>query len=206
MRQRSDAVGIGLGLLTIPMALLSVGSILAGPVLAVWHEWPALGFGLVAFLLCSVLARLLERLIIAIDDIAAGAIDRRHRSRARIAAVVSGALPMVVILAAEVASLRGVMGFASTGPGFATWLWGYGVATGPWTLFADRVSRFRRTLVAVRAYAGHIALWLFSALTLAMHVSPTLAVAAMVLPAILPFTIGLLLALADRDAIANVRV
>ena len=206
MRQRSDAVGIGLGLLTIPMALLSVGSILAGLVLAFRQEWRALVFGLAVFLFCSVLARLLERLIIEIDDVAAGAIDRRQRSRARIVAIISGALPMVVILTAEVATLRGVLGFASTGLSVAAWLWGYGVATGPWTLFADRVSRFRRTLVAVRAYAGHIGLWLFSTLTLAMHVSPVVAAAAMVLPAILPFTIGLLLALSDRDAIANVRV
>ena len=206
LKQGSDAVGIGLGLLTIPMALLSAGGIVAGVVLAMRHDWSAIVIGTAAFLLCSILARLLEQLVIRIDDVAAGALGRRDRSVARIVAVVSGALPMIVILASELVCLRGVQAYASTGTAFAVWLWGYGVATGPWTLFADRVSRFRRTLVAVRAYAGHIALWLFSVLALVLHVSPGVAVAVMVLPAALPFVIGMLLALADRDAIANVRV
>ena len=205
LKMGSDAVGIGLGLLTIPMALLSAGSLAAGVVLAVRQDWPMLLFGVLAFLSCSILAQLLERIVIFIDDVAARSL--RHRGRAQLFAVVSGALPVAVIFAAQIFCLRGVLASApATMPVVLAWLWGYGVATGPWTLFVERVSRFRRTLVAIRAYAGHVATWLFTLTALAMHASPVVIGVAMAIPAILPFTVGLLLALADRDAITNVRV
>ena len=205
LKMGSDAVGIGLGLLTIPMALLSMGGVAAGLLLAVRQDWPALIFGVVAFLLCSAAAPLLERVVIFIDDAAAR--SAAHRGRARLFAIVSGALPVAVIFTAQVVSLRGVTASVPpTTPLVLAWLWGYGVATGPWSLFIERVSRFRRTVVSIRAYAGHVAMWLFTVAAMVVHASPVVVVLAMVIPAILPFTVGLLLALADRDAITNVRV
>ncbi|WP_375381750.1 hypothetical protein [uncultured Sphingomonas sp.] len=206
MRLGFDVTGTAMGLATIPMALLSVGSVAAGLILVVRQDWAPVALGLVALLLCSVLARPLEALIVMIDDAAAQSLDRGRRRRARAIAVVSGAVPITVILVAEILCLRVVLGADAASPRLLVWLWGYGAATGPWTLFAQRVGRFRRTLVSIRAYAGHVALWMFSLLALWLRAPAGIVLAAMLVPAILPFTIGLLLALSDRDAIANVRV
>ncbi len=206
MKLGFDVTGTAMGLATIPMALLSAGSVVAGLILAVRQDWAPMVLGLLVLLLCSVLARPLEALVVAIDDAAALALDRGRRGRARTIAVASGAVPVAVILTAEVLCLRSVLGTDVGSQRWLVWLWGYGVATGPWTLFAQRVSRFRRTLVSIRAYAGHVALWLFSLLALWLHAPAGVVVAAMLVPAILPVTVGVLLALADRDAIANVRV
>lgn len=203
-----DAIGLVMGLLTIPMALLSFGSIAAGIALLGRGDWRLVLFGFGVFLLSSALARLFEQVVIAIDDAAAMSLARGRRARAYGFAALSGALPTLLILIAEIGCLVRLLHFdpAAPAPALLEWLWAYGVATGPWTLFALRVSRFRRTLVGIRAYAAHLALWLFSLLALVLHVAPAAAAAAMLLPAILPFTVGLLLALADRDAIVNVRV
>lgn len=206
MKLGFDVTGTVMGLATIPIALLSASSVVAGLVLAVRQDWPPVVPGLIALLLCSVLARPLEALVVAIDDAAAQSLASGERLRARAIAVVSGAMPVAAILAAEVLSLRMVIDAEATAHPLLAWLWGYGVATGPWTLFAQRVGRFRRTLVSIRAYAGHIALWLFSFLALWLRAPAGIVAAAMLVPATLPFTVGLLLALADRDAIANVRV
>ncbi|WP_242097978.1 hypothetical protein [Sphingomonas sp. CROZ-RG-20F-R02-07] len=206
MKLGSDAVGTVLGLLTIPMALLSIGSVGAGLALAVRQDWPPLVFGIAAFLIGWVLVHLLERLVIATDDAAALALAHGRRPLAHATAFVSGALPILVIFAAEIACLQGLMDRTAGAPGWLVWLWGYGVATGPWTLFAERVSRFRRSLVGIRAYAGHVTVWLFSLLILGLHASPLLLVATLLANAFIPVTVGLLLALADREAIANVRV
>jgi hypothetical protein len=202
----SDAVGTVLGLLTIPMALLSLGSVAAGVALAVRHDGMPLVFGIAAFLIGSILARVLERLVIATDDAAALALAQDRRRLARATAFVSGALPVAVIFASEIAVLHHVLALPAASPAWLVWLWGYGVATAPWTLFAERVSRFRRSLVGIRAYAGHVAVWLFSLLILWLHASPVLLVATLLANAFIPVTVGLLLALADREAIANVRV
>lgn len=206
MKLGSDAVGTVLGLLTFPMAALSMASVAAGFVLAVRQDWAPLAFGLAVFLAVSVLARLLEQLVIATDSGAALLLARDRRGLAHAVAFVSGALPVAVIFAAEIACLDGILARGTAAPTWLAWLWGYGVAAWPWTLFAERVSRFRRTLVGIRAYAGHIALWLFSLLILWLHASPLLLVATLLANAFIPVTVGLLLALADREAIANVRV
>lgn len=206
MKLGGDATGDVMGLLTVPMALLSIAGALAGPVLVATGHWPPVLLGLAAFTVCTALAHLLEPLVIMIDDLAAMSLQRDRRRAARLCAIVSGALPVGVIFVAEIVSLRTVFASGSSAPVLLAWLWGYAVAAGPWTLFAQWVSRFRRTLVGIRAYAGHLALWLFSLLTLGLGAPPAVVAAALLIPAILPFAVGMLLALADRDAIANVRV
>lgn len=185
MRLGFDVTGTAMGLAIIFMTLLSAGSVVAGLILAVRQDWVLVVLGLFALLFCSVLARLLEALVVPINV---------------------AAVPVLVILVAEILCLRLVLGSDTSLHRLLVWLWGYGVATAPWTLFALRVGRFRRTLVGIRAYAGHVALWLFSILVLWLHVTADVATAAMLVPAILPFAVGLLLALADREAIANVHV
>lgn len=206
MKRGFDVTGTALGLATIPMALLSAGSIFAGLALAIRQDWSSVLHGLVAVLVCSAVARPLEALVIQIDNAASRSAGRDQYRRAGAIACVSGALPVAVILLAEVTCLRVVLGAHPASPIPLVWLWAYGVATGSWTLFAQRVSRFRRTLVSIRAYAGHVALWLFSILTFLLHAPAGVVAVAMLVPAILPCAVGLLLALADRDAIANVRV
>ena len=207
MKLGSDLFGVVMGLLTIPMALLTMAGIVAGAVLALQADGSALFFGVAAFLAGLVLAYLLERVVITIDEAAAIALGHGRHRRARCIAVVSGALPVAVIFAAEIACLRHMLLFGPMAPTtILHWLWGYAAATGPWTLYAERVSRFRRTLVGIRAYFGHVALWLFSIAGLGLGASPVITGLLLLLPAFVPFTLGLLLALSDREAIANVRV
>lgn len=200
-----DAIGLVTGALTIPMVFLSLASGLAGLGLLVLGDRRLVLAGLAAALLCLILARLMESVVIAIDHRAAVSLKHGWRSQARVLAVTSGAAPMLVILTAEIICVHTTMDAARHASQPLAWLWAYGVATGPWTLFAARASRFRRTLASIRAYAAHVALWLFL-LAFAAGVSPVMAGAAMLLPAILPFTVGMLLALADRDALTNVRI
>ena len=200
-----DAIGPVMGALTLPMALLSVASVVAGAMLLASGEWRPLATGLVAAALCYLLARALERVVIATDDRAVAARARGWRARARGFATASGALPMLVILLAEIVTVRAVAGSGGTASPVLFALWAYGVATGPWTLWAARVSRFRRTLVAIRAYAAHLALWLL-ALALLAGAPWGVAIAAAALPAVLPLSVGVLLALADRGAISDVRI
>lgn len=206
MKVGSDPLGITLGLLTIPMAVFSIAGLAAGLMLLVWQDWATVLFGVAAVPFYSVLARVLERLVIAIDDAAGLARDHGRRRRAYAIAVVSGALPVLVIFVAAIGSFHEVIARPTSAPKWLLWLWGYGVAMGPWSLYAEQVSRFRRTLVGIRAYAGHVALWLFLLLTTVFDAPPLAVVAVLMVPAILPFTLGMALALADRKAIANVRV
>lgn len=200
----SDAIGPVMGALTLPMAVLGMASVPAGAALLVLGDWRVVAGGVVLGALCYLLARPLERAAIATDDLAVAALARRRRARARGFAMASGALPMLVILAAEVVTVRALTASASAASPLA-WLWAYGVATGPWTLWAARVSRFRRTLAGIRAYAAHLAMWLFG-LALLAGGSWGVAVAVAALPAALPLAVGVLLALADRGAISDVRI
>ena len=199
-----DAIGPVMGMATIPMALFSIASLVAGAALLALGEWKTVVGGVVAALLCYLLARPLELVAIATDTRAAAALARGLRGRARLLATVSAVVPMLVILFAEIALVRWITGAIRATPLLA-WAWAYGVATAPWTLFAARVSRFRRTLASIRAYAGHVALWL---LGLALLAGAPFGVAATkgLLAAWLPLAVGVLLALADRGAISDVRI
>jgi hypothetical protein len=201
-----DFVGVAMGFVTIPMAILSVASLAGGAWLLAIGAWRLVLLSVAPFGLCVLMSPLLEQLIVYIDHAAAVALGRHDRGQARLIAIVSGALPVLVILAWEYGCFRAIMSTSFGVPVTASWLWSYGVATGPWTLLAARVSRFRRTLCGIRAYAGHLAYWLLSFEVLIVGASPVVGAASMLLPAILPFTVGLLLALADRDALTNVRV
>ncbi len=198
-----DAIGPVMGMATIPMALLSLASVVAGAALLVFGDWRLVVGGVAAAAFCYLLARPLERVAIATDDRAVAALRRGRRARARGFAAVSGVFPTLVILLAEMLIVR----LSTTSASFAplVWLWAYGVATGPWTLWAARVSRFRRTLASIRAYAGHVALWLL-ALALVAGAPYGIATAVGLLAAWLPVSVGVLLAMADRGAISDVRI
>jgi hypothetical protein len=113
---------------------------------------------------------------------------------------------MLVLLGCEILAFQGIMAQHVQAPTSALWLWSYGVATGPWTGFALHAGRDRRTLCSIRAYAGHLGYWLFSFLVLLCNAPVAVAALVMLLPAILPITVGWLLAVANRDSLRNVRI
>lgn len=195
-----------MGLVTIPMAIMSVASVLGGLGLLSLGEWQLVLVGALAFGVCLAFAPILEQLVVAIDEMTVRTLERGYQSWARLIAVASGSVPMVAILAWEIACFDRLTASRADLPRIILWLWSYGIATGPWTAFAMRVSRFRRTLCGIRAYAGHLAYWLLSLSVFGLGLSLHIAAPLMILPAILPFAVGMLLALADRDALTNVRV
>ena len=186
------------------MALLSVASVISGVALLLSGAWTVVAAGLGAFVVGLIVAYLLEFVVKALDAASIAVLERRGRRAGRIVGLLSGILPMLVILGWEYACLSRIM--AAHARPELLWFWSYGVATGPWTIFALRVGSDQRTMCGIRAYAGHLAYWLLSALLLIGHVPHPIAAAAMLLPAILPITVGTLLATADREALRNVRI
>lgn len=201
-----DLLGTTMGFVTIPMALLTIGSVAGGIVLLATGHGMLVLWGLAALAVGIAIARPLERIVVTIDEAAVRSKMSRNASFAMPIAILSGALPMIVVLGWEVACFQVFRMKGGDAPEWARWLWSYGAATGPWTIFALRVSRFRRTLCSIRAYAGHLGYWLLSVLVLFGHLPVAAAAVAMALPAILPLIVGTLLAVADRDALSNVRV
>lgn len=199
-----DLVGKAMGLATIPMALLTVWGCVAGLILLAGGHPVIVTVGVFLFAICFALAIVVEQIVIRIDDLSARMLPRR-RAWARAVALLSGVFPMLVLLVSEYLAFRLVLGTATSGM-LLPWLWSYTVATGPWTLFTRHVSRYRRSLCGIRAYAGHLAYWLLSLNWLANHEGAASAFLLMMVPAILPVSVGVLLALADREALKNVRV
>lgn len=199
-----DLVGTVMGLATIPMALLSVVSVVSGVALLLSGAWTVVVAGIGAILVGMIIAYLLEFVVKALDAAALAVLERHGRGAGRLVGLLSGILPMLVVLGWEYLCLTRIM--AAHARPELLWFWSYGVATAPWTIFAQRVGSDQRTSCGIRAYAGHLAYWLLSALVLIAHAPHWLAFAAMLLPAILPITVGTLLATADREALRNVRI
>lgn len=203
---RVDVIGLAMGMVTIPMFLLT----LAAPVGGVWllvasGGVPLVVGGVAAGVLGFVLARLIEAGVAWLDEIAVEVRARAGSLVGHLAGFVCAAVPMAVLLGWEFAAFRLLVAEPHPAPAVARWLWCYGVATGPWTLFAVRVGSDRRTLCSIRAYAGHIGFWLLSAAWAGGMPLPA-AAWLMLAPAALPLTVGTLLAIADRDALRNVRI
>lgn len=200
-----DIIGVAMGVVTIPMALLSVGAVLALLWLAVSGGGLLVVIAIVAFAAGVGLALVFERLCIQLDAQAWTTLRRSGRRAGMMIGVASASLPMIALLAWQFACFIGI---AQGGADHAAarWLLSYGVATGPWTALAVRIGGDRRTLCGIRAYAGHLGYWLLSILTLGFGVPADVAVWAMPLPAILPLIVGTLLAVADRDSLRNVRI
>ncbi len=200
-----DVIGVAMGIVTIPMAALS----LAACVAAMWlvlsgGGWPV-AVGIVAFAAGLGFALVFERLCMMLDAQAWTMFKRSGRSAGMMVGVASASLPIVALVAWQFACFIGFVE-GSGGSPVARWLLSYGVATGPWTLLALRIGSDRRTLCGIRAYACHLGYWLLSILTLGLGAPVTLAVWVTPLPAILPLIVGTLLAVADRDSLKNVRI
>jgi hypothetical protein len=200
-----DRIGTIMGVVTVPMALLTAASIGGGLWLIVAGPALPVVSGILASAVGLAIAWALERLVALFDDVALRVRARHGTIAGQGVALACGIAPMLVVIAWEHACLRALVAPAPPATVVATWLWSYGVATGPWTLFAHLVGSDRRTLCGIRAYAGHLAYWLLSAAALA-GAPDALGLALMALPAVLPATVGTLLAVADRQALRNVRI
>jgi len=186
------------------MAVLSVASAGSGFFLLGTGSWQIVLSGVIACLVGLIIACLIELVVAVLDAIALATLSRAGRPAGRAVGVISGLVPMLVILAWGYATL--LRGMHDPAQPLALWLWSYGVALGPWTIFALSVGGERRSLCGIRAYAAHLAYWLLSALVLIVHAPLVVIIPIMFLPAILPVTVGALLAAADREALRNVRI
>ena len=193
-----------LGGLTIPMALLTLASVCAAIWLALFAETMTVATSLLVLLAGLVLSWIIDGLIAQLEDAALAAQTRWGDIAGGTIALICGALPMLVIILWLFAAFQWLnLGEANA---VAWWLLSYGIATGPWTLHALFTADERRTLCGIRAWAAGVAFLLLSAVMWANVASPLLALAAMAIPAILPGTVGTLLARADRTMLRAVRL
>ena len=200
-----DIIGVAMGVVTIPMALLSVAALLGTAWLAGSGSGLLVAIAIIAFAAGLGLALVFERLAMMLDAQAWTSLKRRGRGIGMLVGIVSASLPMIALLAWQFGCFVGIA-LGGADHALARWLLSYGVATGPWTLLAVRIGGDRRTLCGIRAYAGHLGYWLLSVLCLDLGMSAEIAGWAMPLPAILPLIVGTLLAVADRDSLKNVRI
>ena len=199
-----DLIGISMGIVTIPMAILTLAGIVGGVGLIVDGAWYPLFAGLAAIALGLGIAFAIEGLVALIDALAIAVAERIGRAAGLVVGFVGAALPMAVIIAWQWQSL--VLLPAMPGERLAIGLWTYAVATLPWTILALRADGNRRTLSGIRAYAAHIAFWLLAVTRAWFGIPAEIALLVTALPALLPIAVGTLLAVADRDALRNVRI
>lgn len=200
-----DFTGTLLSVLTIPLALLNAGCGLAGLWLIMRGDWPAVTMGVLLFIGGAVIARLLSATSKGLADLAIAATKRGLRASAYLAAILSGAWPVIVIVIWEVVTLYLIHGDTGRNA-IAIWVWSYGVATGIWSWQAHRADSRDRTLKGIQAYSAQLAYIILSACVLLLGWPVPVAIALMLLPMILPLVVGMLLALADRDALRDVQI
>jgi hypothetical protein len=187
------------------MALLLLTSIAA----AFWLAFSgnvgivALGLGLAAA--AFGVAWMMDVVLVQLEDLALAVHTRWGTIAAAPVALLCGCLPTLVVMVWAFDCYHWFK-VDETVYSLDRWLLSYGVATGPWTLFALIVSKDRRTLSGIRAYAVHLAYWLLSASLFLAPTHPVLAAALMLIPAILPVTMGTAIACADRAMLATVRI
>jgi hypothetical protein len=201
-----DFTGTLLGVLTIPMALLNAGSGIAGLWLILRGDWSAVLLGALLFAGGTIIAPSLSRMSSALANIAGAAMSEQRRAQGYLVAFLSSAWPVLVILIWEVAAFYALHRQDTGGGGIALWIWSYGVATGVWSWQAHRAESEDRTLKGIQAYSAQIAYVVLSTCLLLLDWPLAVGVGLMLLPMILPLAVGMLLALADRDALRDVRI
>lgn len=191
-----------MGLLTIPMALISALGGLAGLVLLVTGSGAVVASGAIllfgGFVALGVVYRVCEPL--------ARLASRRARSgrtaSARGAAIAFGSIPVLALTGLQFAALSFV---AKADPSSLLVAgWAYAVATGPATALAAVAGRARGTLWSVRAYAAHLSCWML--LTGQAVRAPAGWALGALMPGVLPVAIGALIALADPRILRTARL
>jgi hypothetical protein len=199
-----DFTGTFLGALTIPMVVFNLLSLISAFWLLLRGQWAGVVMGLLALLAALVVTPLLVRLTGRIADAAYVAFREGQTKLAYRLATLGSACIVLAIMGWELAVLLYVGGRFRHNP--AVWLWSYAVATGVWTWLAHLAQREEATITALRAYAAQLAymLLLIMVAWLGWPVAPALVPVA--IPMLLPFVVGLLLAVADRDALRTVQI
>lgn len=180
---------------TLALALLAVGSIVAAIGLAALGGWAMLVLGAVTFAL--------GLLVAGGSECFASALRRGIRpgdgpgNGSRSAAIAAGLLPPVAVVGFVYGSLAAILGQQWSGPGWIQWLFAYGIAAGPWTVAAAMLRLDQPTLAGVHAYIGHLEGLLASALMLLLGAPTGVTIAAMALLAVPSAIVGSLAALTN---------
>ena len=181
------------------MALLLIAGALAGLALVGGHAELSLA-GALTLLVSTPLLALVYRACEPLEAAARRLLASGRTGTGRVCAMLFGLLPMLALVALQIVAARLL---ARPAPPLLAALWFYAIATGPATLLAALAGRERRTLWSIRAYAGHLAGWIWLALG---SVSPAAAALLALLPAVLPVIVGALIALTDPDALRSSRL
>ncbi len=199
------STGTVLGTATFPMAALSALAVISALALTVLGDAHLVVLGFAVASLLFVLASLLPREDGFLADRARQVAETgRRRLGYCLAAICSAIIPAAIVLV-NVQVLSCFVDHPSAVPVLG-WLFSYGVATGAWTLRAQVADRRVRTLSSIQAYAAHFsyALLSISVLVFGMELSAGILIAT--IPQVLPFMVGLFLALADRNALRDVQI
>jgi hypothetical protein len=199
-----DFTGTFLGALTIPMVMLNLLSIVSAFWLLLRGQWAVVVAGILAILGGLVIAPLLVRLAGWIADAAYAAFGEGHTKLAYRLATLGSACIVLTIVGWEVAIL--LYGHRRFGNDPAVWLWSYAIATGVWTWLAHLAQREQATIAALRAYAAQVAYMMLLIMVAWLHWPLAPALIPVIIPMLLPFVVGLLLAVADRDALRTVQI
>lgn len=199
------STGTVLGTATFPMAALSALAILSAFYLVVVGEANLVVLGIVVTSLVFVMTSLLPGDDGFLADRARRAADGGRRLQGYIlAGLSSGIVPAVVVLV-NFQVLNCFIDHQSANP-LLGWVFAYGVATGAWTLRAQLADRRTRTLSSIQAYAAHFSFAILSISVLLFGTSSLFGLTMAIIPQMLPFTVGLFLALADRNALRDVQI
>lgn len=199
------STGTVLGTATFPMAALSALAILSAFYLVVVGEANLVVLGIVVTSLVFVMTSLMPGEDGFLADRARRAADRGQRLQGYILAGLSSAIVPAVVVLVNIQVLNCFIDHPSVNP-LLGWCFAYGVATGAWTFRAQIADRRNRTLSSIQAYAAHFSFAILSISVLLFGTSSLFGLTMAIIPQMLPFTVGLFLALADRNALRDVQI
>lgn len=194
-----------MGTATFPMAALSALAVISALCLVVLGEAHLVVLGISVTSLVFVMTSLMPSEDGFLAERAQRAADRGERMLAYVLAGLSSAIVPAVVVVVNVQVLECFLDHPSADP-LLGWCFAYGVATWAWTLRAQIADRRNRTLNSIQAYAAHFSFAILSISVLLFGSSALIGLTVAIIPQILPFTVGLFLALADRNALRDVQI
>lgn len=187
------------------MAALSALAIVSAFYLAVFGEAHLVVMGIAVASLVFVMASLMSSEDGFLTDRARQLADRGQRLQGYIVAGFSSAIVPAAVVLVNIQVLECYINYPSANP-LLGWCFAYGVATGAWTFRAQIADRRNRTLSSIQAYAAHFSFAVLSISVLLFGTSAAFGRTMAIFPQVLPFTVGLFLALADRNELRDVQI
>lgn len=187
------------------MAVLSALAVISALCLVVLGEANLVVLGIAVTSLVFVMTSVMPSEDGFLAERAQRAAGRGERMLAYLLAGLSSAIVPAVVVLVSIQVLKCFLDHPSTNP-LLGWCFAYGVATWAWTLRAQIADRRNRTMTSIQAYAAHCSFALLSISVLLLGTSALFGLTVAIIPQILPFTVGLFLALADRNALRDVQI